>query len=97
MFSSLAPRHHNRVDDIVRIVREEGSDEALRESGEKYHTLFTSIDEAFALCKLVVDENGEPTDYLLLDVNPAFEEITGITPEVAEGKTARELLPGIEE
>jgi PAS domain S-box-containing protein len=63
----------------------------------RYHMLFTSIDEAFALCKIVVDDNGEPTDYLLLDVNPAFEEMTGITPEAAEGKTARELVAGIEE
>ena len=73
------------------------AEDALRESEEKYRTLFTSIDEAFALCRIVVDESGRPTDYLLLDVNPAVEEMTGITPEAAEGKTARELDPGIEE
>ncbi|MEZ4618792.1 MAG: PAS domain S-box protein [Caldilineaceae bacterium] len=36
-------------------------------------------------------------DYRMLEVNSAFETMTGFTPEIATGATARELVPGIED
>lgn len=69
---------------------------ALVESEERYRTLFDSIDEAFALCELVFGGDGSPVDYRFLEVNPAFETMTGIPPERATGGTARELVPELE-
>jgi PAS domain S-box-containing protein len=67
---------------------------SLRESEERYRTLFTSIDEGFCLGEMVFDDDGRPIDYRFLDVNPMFEEMTGLSD--AKGKTAYELVPGLE-
>lgn len=68
---------------------------ALRESEAKYRSLFNSIDEGYALCELIYNENGEPIDWRLLEVNPSFERLTGF--KNAAGKTASELnqTPGL--
>jgi PAS domain S-box-containing protein len=67
---------------------------ALRESENRYRTLFESIDEGFGVCEMLFDENGTPNDYRFLEVNPAFEKMTGL--EQPTGKTARELVPNLE-
>ncbi|WP_242063552.1 ATP-binding protein [Nostoc sp. FACHB-892] len=61
----------------------------LARSEEKYRTLFTSINEGYALCEMLYDEQEAPIDWKILEVNPAFESMTGFTH--AAGKTAREL------
>jgi PAS domain S-box-containing protein len=71
--------------------------EALRESEERYHTLFQSMTEGFAIHELILDENGKPMDYRFLDVNPAFERLTGLRREDILGKTYRQVLPSEED
>jgi len=67
------------------------SEEALRESEEKYRRLFTGMNEGSAVHELVYDEHGKPVDYIVKDVNPNYESITGIKREQAVGKKATEL------
>jgi PAS domain S-box-containing protein len=50
---------------------------ALRESEERYRTLFETMDEGFVLCQLLRDHEGAVHDYRILDVNPAYERQTG--------------------
>lgn len=71
------------------------AEETLRRSEERYRTLFESIDEGFCVIKMLFDENGRPVDYRFLEVNPMFEKQTGL--EQAEGKTARQLIPNLED
>ena len=71
------------------------AEESLRESEEKYRTLFNSIDEGFCTIELLFDEEGKPVDYRFLTVNEAFERQTGLTDAV--GKTMRSLAPQHEE
>ena len=59
-----------------------------------YRALFDSIDEGFCIIELIFDEAGEPIDYRLCEVNRTFEKQTGLTN--AAGRTARELVPGLE-
>jgi PAS domain S-box-containing protein len=68
---------------------------ALRASEERYRTLFESMDEGFCVFEMLLDAEGEPTDYRFLEANPAFERHTGLVDAV--GKTARALVPGLED
>ena len=71
------------------------AEKALRRSEERYRTLFEKIDEGFCIVDVMFDEAGGPTDYRFLETNPAFERMTGL--ERAVGRTARELVPDLEE
>lgn len=82
---------------IIRDVTERRRAEAaLQESEERYRGLFESMSEGFALHELLYDESGEPCDYRFLDVNPAFERLTGLKRQDVVGKTVAEVLPGTE-
>jgi PAS domain S-box-containing protein len=69
--------------------------EALRESESKYRALFNSTDEGFSVIQVLFDDADRPVDYRFLEANPSFEKHTGL--HGAVGKTARELLPELEE
>ena len=71
------------------------AEEALRRSEERYRALFERIDEGFCIIDVMFDEARRPTDYRFLETNPAFERMTGL--EGAVGRTARELVPDLEE
>jgi PAS domain S-box-containing protein len=71
------------------------AEEELRESEQRFRSLFDSIDEGFCIIKMIFDENNQPRDYRFLRANPAFEKLTGL--KDALGKTARELVPHLEE
>jgi PAS domain S-box-containing protein len=50
--------------------------------------IFSAMTEGVALHEIVCDSNGKPVDYRILEVNPAFERITGITRDKAAGALA---------
>lgn len=66
----------------------------LRLNEEKYRTLFENMTEGFAHCRMIY-QGDTPADWIYLDVNPAFEKITGI--KGAAGKNVNDLIPGIKE
>ena len=63
----------------------------LRQSEERFRTLFESMDEGFCVVEMLYDDEGRPVDYLFLEANPAFEKHTGF--KGAVGRTIRELVP----
>jgi PAS domain S-box-containing protein len=67
---------------------------ALRASEAKYRSLFTAISQGFCILEVIEDDAGRPVDLRYLEVNPAFEQQTGL--QHAAGKTARELYGGLE-
>lgn len=71
------------------------SEEALRASEERYHSLFENMREGFAYCHMLYDEDGRPHDFVYLDVNAAFEALTGLGDIV--GKRVSTVIPGIVE
>ena len=64
---------------------------ALRESEQEYHALFASMDQGYCVIKMIFDADSRPTDYQFLQVNPAFEQHTGI--RNARGRRMREIAP----
>jgi PAS domain-containing protein len=68
------------------------SSESARLRGEqRYRTVLDSIDVGFCVIEMIHDAQGEPYDYRILEVNPAFVKHTGL--ENAVGHTIRELVP----
>lgn len=66
----------------------------LKQSKERYHSLFIHMIDGFADHEVVLDTQGRPVDYTFLEVNSAFEAITGLTDVV--GKRVTEVIPGIQ-
>jgi len=69
--------------------------ETIRQSEERYHSLFENMLEGFAYCEMLYDEQNRPVDFVYLDVNKAFERLTGL--KDLEGKKVTEAIPGIKE
>ncbi|WP_347840076.1 PAS domain S-box protein [uncultured Draconibacterium sp.] len=61
------------------------------ENQEKFRFLFENMQEGCAIHKLIEDDNGSPGDYLILEVNRAYEKILGIKQEEAAGQLASKL------
>jgi PAS domain S-box-containing protein len=68
----------------------------LQESEARYRSLFSSMTEGFALHEIITGADGKPCDYRFLEINPAFERLTGLKREAVLGKTVREVIPNIE-
>lgn len=51
----------------------------------------------YAYHKLVCNKEGTPENYIFLNINPAFEKITGLRKENILGKKVTEVLPDIKE
>jgi len=62
-----------------------------RQAEERYRRLFENTRDAVAVDQIVYDAAGEPVDWLVTDVNPAYEEIMAIPRERAVGRRASEL------
>ena len=70
--------------------------DALSESERKYRLLFENMTSGFAVHKMIYDEQGKPVDYRYLEINPAFEKLTGIPINVLLGRTVKEIMPNTE-
>ena len=73
------------------ITKRKRAEEALRESEEKFRSIFVSMAEIVVLHELVCDEDDRPVNYRILDCNPAFTRITGIRREDAVGRLATDV------
>lgn len=64
---------------------------ALLRSEKKLSILYSSMTEGVAFHDVVYDSSGKAVDYIITDVNPSFEKITGLPKKQAMGKRASEL------
>ncbi len=63
---------------------------ALKASEKKFHSLFSSMSGGVALHRLVCDAQGLALNYEILEVNPSFEQHTGLQAKDVVGKLATE-------
>ena len=69
---------------------------ALGGDRKQFELFLNKMLNGFAYHKIVVDKTGKPIDYVFLEVNHAFEEMTGLKREHVIGKKVTEVLLGIE-
>ena len=84
---------------LAKCLAEDGRREvevALRHSEHQYRSLFSHMSEGFALHQIIFNSRGEPSDFRLLDFNPAFTRLTGFKREAVLGKTLRQYFPQCE-
>jgi len=70
---------------------------AQRKITRDYQTLFRQMLNGFAVHEIILDDQGESVDYRFLEVNPAFEDMTGLKGADIVGKTVRQVLPDTEQ
>jgi PAS domain-containing protein len=80
---------------LTDITQREEAEKALRDSVEKYHTLFKKMDEGLAIFEMIFNAEGKPVDQLYLEMNEAFCEQTKYS--VVEGELVRDLIPNASE
>lgn len=66
------------------------------QQNDPYRILLENLPDAFAYHQMVYNPDGNPVDYIFLDVNPVFEEMTGLTRDSVMNRMVTEVLPGIE-
>ncbi|VTR97915.1 diguanylate cyclase : Sensory box protein OS=Janthinobacterium agaricidamnosum NBRC 102515 = DSM 9628 GN=GJA_4246 PE=4 SV=1: PAS_3: PAS_3: PAS_3: PAS_3: PAS_8: HisKA: HATPase_c: Response_reg [Gemmata massiliana] len=71
------------------------TEDAIRVSERRFRTLFDSMDQGFCVIE-VTFEDGRAADYRFVELNPAFERHSGLSPDLL-GKSIREAVPGLEE
>jgi PAS domain S-box-containing protein len=69
---------------------------ARKRTEQNYQMLFHEMLNGFALHEIICDDQGKPTDYRFLAINPTFESMTGQKKEDIVGRTVLEVMPGTE-
>lgn len=89
-----------QITGVVLVFRDQTRERAARRAVEaseaRYRQLFENMSAGFALHEMLCDEAGNAVDYRFLQVNPAFETMTGLPASEAVGHTIKELMPDIE-
>ena len=78
---------------VQRAVDERAGAATLADSERRFRSLFENLLNGYAYCRMVYDASGEPVDFIYLEVNPAFESLTGLKDVV--GRPVSEVIPGI--
>ncbi len=68
----------------------------MEQSETFYRSLLENIDHGYAYHRIITDHSGNPVNYEFLEVNPAFEKLSGLKKKDIVGKTIKDILPGVE-
>lgn len=72
------------------------ADKILKESENRYRSLFENMNAGFVLFEVVKNSKNKPVDLKIVAANSGFEKTTGLNLKEAEGKNLTKVLPGIE-
>ncbi len=66
-------------------------EEQLRESEEKYRSLYESMNEGLSIHEMIYNNDGDAIDYRIIGTNPTFSILTGLDGDAVMGKSGREV------
>jgi len=69
---------------------------ALQASERLWTGIFERLHEGFVVGEIIYDEAGDAVDLRYLEINGAWEQMTGLTRESAQGRLQSEVVPGAE-
>ncbi len=82
---------------VINIDDKKRAEEDLKLSEEKYRSLFENMINGYAYCRMIFDQKDEPVDFVYLEINSAFERLTGLKRESVVGRRVSEAIPGTKE
>ncbi|EJN08144.1 PAS domain-containing sensor histidine kinase [Herbaspirillum sp. YR522] len=80
---------------IADITERRQTEQALRDSEQRWRNLFEQMREGFFIGQAVRAGNGAIADFRMVTLNPAFQQQTGIDTAWAEGRMMSEITPSI--
>ncbi|MFO7714637.1 response regulator [Desulfosarcina sp.] len=78
------------------ITERKQAEQARLASEQRFHDLFTNMNEGFALGQALLDTNGGACDFCFLVMNEAFEQQSGLSRQII-GRPMTEVLPNLEQ
>lgn len=82
---------------ILDITERKIAEKNLKDSEEKFRLLITQMSQGLAVHAVVLDDDNHVIDYVFVDANKAFEEMTGLRREEIIGKSVLDLFPETED
>ncbi|UCG79393.1 MAG: PAS domain S-box protein [Nitrospirota bacterium] len=67
----------------------------LRIERNNFKQLYDNLTSGFAYHEIVLNEKGDPVDYIFIKVNKSFESYTGLKAKNIIGKRVTDIIPGI--
>ncbi|MGE4289236.1 MAG: PAS domain-containing protein [Salinivirgaceae bacterium] len=82
---------------IQDITTQMQTEKRLIQNENEFRLLFENMSSAFAYHKIITNSNGKPIDYVFIDINNKYEELTGLRKEKIIGKRVLEIIPNLEQ
>jgi PAS domain S-box-containing protein len=82
--------------EVIESSERKRAEATIRESEARHRMLFGYMPYGFAYHRVLFDDSKQPNDYIFLETNSAFEQMTGLKRDDITGKRVTEVLPGIE-
>lgn len=99
MVSPVKSSGSNKINSLISVSRDVTEQinerKKIEESEAKYRHLFERMDQGFCIIEVIFDESNKGVDYRFLEINPVFENQTGLSN--ALGKTMKEMVPDLED
>ncbi len=88
--SVLNRKHIEEQNKIIKKQKEQ-----LEQSEANYRSLFNNMELGNGYYQIIKDANGNPIDYIVTEINPAYEKNSGLTRDNIIGKKVTEVFPHI--
>lgn len=85
------------TDSILKETEIKKQQKLIKEQNKRFTQLFENMTSGFAVHKVIYNENNKAVDYMFIEVNPAFEKLTGLKASDIIGKTVKQVMPDTED